>query len=195
MNINSSKTIDISTGDITEPVTVQELKDYLRLEGFIDDGESTSDSLSDFDYDDGLIADIITSARGIIEKRCGISCVPKTLKSLITNMCGNIEIPEGPVSSITSLTDSSGDAIAPGDYQIRGFFGDFPELEYPCQSNMVMIYEAGYGAAECPALPKGLKMDIRRLAGYMYLNRGDDAKIEAFSYQLAGKYSRKTWLE
>ncbi len=37
---------------ITEPLTVQEVKNYLRLEGFIDNSESIS---SDFDDDDVII--------------------------------------------------------------------------------------------------------------------------------------------
>lgn len=120
MNINYSKTIDVSdeSGSITEPVTVQEVKDYLRLEGFVDAGDSTSTDLSDFTYDDDLIEELITAVRERFEEICGISIVPKTLKSMITNVCGFIEIPYGPVSSITSLKDDDDNDL---DYTLSDF--------------------------------------------------------------------------
>jgi len=50
---------------ITEPLTVQEVKNYLRLEGFIDNSESIS---SDFDDDDVIIETLIRSARERMEE-------------------------------------------------------------------------------------------------------------------------------
>jgi hypothetical protein len=60
---------------LTEPVTVQEVKNYLRLEGFIDSSESIS---SEFNDDDVLIANLITSARERLEEFTGLSFIPKT---------------------------------------------------------------------------------------------------------------------
>ncbi len=70
---------------ITEPLTVQEVKNYLRLEGFIDNSESIS---SEFDDDDVIIEHLITSARERLEEYTGLSFIPKTWEIELTNLCG-----------------------------------------------------------------------------------------------------------
>src|SRR6187399_2539439 len=85
-----------------EPVTLQEVKDYLRLEGYVDDDESTSDDLSDFDFDDTLIEQMITAAREQMEKISASSIVNKTWQAVINNY-RKLELPKGPVQSIVSL--------------------------------------------------------------------------------------------
>lgn len=170
----------------TEPVTLQEVKDYLRLEGFIDTDESTADSLSDFDFDDNLIEDdIIPAARQMIEQVAGISMIPKTLEAVITNLCGMIEIPYGPVTSVTTLLDDAGTAILAANYNLVG--NTWKYLKDPCYKHLTITYEAGY-----VTLPKALKLDLLRLIAYMYENRGEDQAIEKFGFQLASKYSRNT---
>ena len=62
------KDITTESGLPEEPVTLQEMKDYLRLEGFVDEEESTTESLSDFTFDDTLINTMISAARQKIEK-------------------------------------------------------------------------------------------------------------------------------
>jgi hypothetical protein len=194
VNINWANVVDItdSSGAITEPVTLQEAKDYMRLTGFVDVGESPTTDLSDFSFDNDLIEDLITAAREQFEQGCGISLIPKTLEAVITNECGMIEIPFGPVSSITSLKDSDDEDIT--DYTIIGRLGGFVNLKSPKFSDMTMVYEAGYGNTDCPAVPKSIKTDMLRLIAYMYENRGDDAGIQRFFQQFAGKYNRNTWL-
>ena len=171
-----------------EPVTLQEVKDYLRLEGYIDDDESTSDSLSDFDFDDSLIEDIIIpGARQLMEKCTGLSLIPKTLRVTLYNSSGNMEIPFGPVRSIVSLYDSNEVELLDTFYTTNG--GAFLRLGYPKYKGMVMTYEAGY-----ITLPKSLKLEMLRLCAYMYENRGDDQSINKFAYQISGKYIRDGWL-
>jgi uncharacterized phiE125 gp8 family phage protein len=171
-----------------EPVTLQEVKDYLRLEGYIDDDESTSDSLSDFDFDDSLIEDIIIpGARQSMEKGTGLSLIPKTLRVTMYNSSGNMEIPFGPVRSIVSLYDSNSTEILDTVYTTNG--GAFLRLGYPKYKGMVLTYEAGY-----ITLPKALKLDLLRVIAYMYENRGDDPSIEKYISQISSKYIRDGWL-
>ena len=174
------------SGTITEPVTVQEMKDYLRLEGYIDDDESTSDDLSDFDFDDLLITDMIRAAREQIEKISASTIVPKTWEAVINNY-RKIELPRGPIQSIVSLTDVDGVAIT--DYTTIGVFGDRIFLKSPNQCEMTITYTAGYDV-----VPASLKIDIMRLVSYMYENRGDDASIQKFASALSGKYRREGWI-
>ena len=90
-----------------EPVTLQEMKDYLRLEGYIDTDESTSESLSDFDFDDNLLTDLIKASREQIEKISASSITLKTWQAVINNY-KKYELPMGPVQSIVSLINVDG---------------------------------------------------------------------------------------
>lgn len=193
MNINYHKVRDVTvySGAITEPVTVQEVKDYIRLAGFVDVNESPSTDLSDFSFDDVLIADIIQAVREGFEQELGVSLIPKSLKAVITNQCGMIEIPMGPVSDITSLKDSDGNTLT---YTIIGDEGDFPNLKDPCHENMVMEYEAGYGSTGCPDVPKAIKLDMLKACYWHYENRGEVANVGNFISSTSKRFMRKTWL-
>lgn len=189
----------VSVQDVTdesdignEPVTLQEVKDYLRLEGFVDVDASTADDLSDFDFDDDLIEDIIIpGARQLMEEKAGISLIPKTLEAILTNLCGMIEIPFGPVRSVTSLFDSETTEILAANYTVVG--NHWKYLKHPCYKHLKITYEAGYLAGVGQwKLPAALKLDLLRLCAYMYENRGDDPAIEKFSSQIISKYSRNT---
>jgi len=190
MNYNA----EISVNDVTdesgvyeEPVSIDEMKDYLRLEGYVDSDESTSDELSDFDFDDALIADLIKASREAIEEGARISIIPKTLEAVLTNLCGMIEIPCGPVGEIVSVLDEDGVEITSDNYKVIG--NKWKYLAYPCYAHLTLTYEAGYETC-----PKPIKIDIMRLCAYMYENRGEDASIQRYASQLAGKYSRGGWI-
>jgi uncharacterized phiE125 gp8 family phage protein len=190
MNYNaviSVEDITDESGVYEEPVSLDEMKDYLRLEGFIDLDESTTDDLSNFDFDDLLITELITAARGLFEETAGISMRRKTLEAVITNLCGMIEIPYGPIVSITSLIDYEGNEITSDNYRTVG--NTWKKLVYPCNKHMAITYEAGY-----VDLPKAMKIDLMRLVSYMYEHRGDDSAIQSFSSQLISKYSRNAWI-
>lgn len=187
--VHTVKDITDSSGDPIEPVSVDEVKSYMRLEGFQDVGESDS---TQFDDDDDLIEDLIVAARKKLEKLYGISLVNKTLRAVITNLAGDIEIPDGPVISITSLKDRDGSAIT--DFMVTGYteddneFNDFLTLESPCYEKMVMIYEAGYSE-----VPEGLKIEIMRYVTWLFTYRGDKERQEQYQFS-TGEYSRKSWL-
>ena len=186
MNYNAVISVEDVTdesGVFEEPVSLEEMKDYLRLEGYVDSDESTSDDLSEFDFDDRLLTDLIRASRELIEEKAGITIVPKTREAVITNLCGMIELPYGPVISITELLDSEGTEITDEFYKIIG--NKWKYLAYPCYCNMTITYEAGY-----EKLPRPIKIDIMRLTAYMYENRGDDPTVMAA--QLVKSYSRKT---
>lgn len=188
MNYNaiiSVQDVTDESGVFEEPVSVDEMKDYLRLEGYVDLDESTSDDLSNFDFDDMLIAELIKAGRQLMEEKAGISILPKTIEAVITNLCGMIELPYGPITSITTLLDCEGTEITSVSYRVIG--NNRRYLAYPCYANMTITYETGF-----ESLPKGIKIDLMRLVAYMYENRGDDPSIAAFASQLVKSYSRKT---
>jgi uncharacterized phiE125 gp8 family phage protein len=170
---------------ITEPLTVQEVKNYLRLEGFIDNSESIS---SDFDDDDVIIETLIRSARERMEEYTGLSLITKTWEIEFTNLCGNFDIPFGPVNTIIYLRDDEGDSISTDDFDIS-FNGRI--LKYPNYENMTMKYEAGYAN-----IPKGLKDALYKEVAYRYINRGDE-NVDGLSKEainIASIYKTANWI-
>jgi len=167
----------------TEPVTIQEVKDYLRLEGFIDDIESPS---SDYDDDDEIISDLITSARQRLEAFTGLSFIPKTYQIEICNLAGDFVIPYGPVTEILGVEDTSGTALT---YTTTI---NLSKLKTPVQDDIVIEYVCGYAV-----LPKGLKEAMMKEIAYRYTNRGDEvtAALCAQAINLASPFKEAgTWL-
>jgi uncharacterized phiE125 gp8 family phage protein len=174
-----------SESGLTEPLTVAEVKNYLRLEGFIDQSESIS---SDFNDDDALIAELIRSARERIEEFTGLSLIPKTWEIEFTNLAGNFEIPFGPVNTIINVKDDEGDSISTDDFEVS-LNGRL--LKNPKYENMTMLYEAGF-----INLPKGLKDAMYKEVAYRYTNRGDE-NVDGMSREamnLALRYKTVNWL-
>lgn len=177
---------------ITEPVTLEEMKNFMRLEGFENDNESGE---LDFDSDDALIQELITSAREGLERYCGRSIVPHTWKVLLTNQCGDIELPfsngidtnvSGPV--LDSIEDCNGDDIDEDNYKLRGT--SFMHLETPLQEKMTLVYSV------TPTVPKRLKQAIMRDVCFHYENRNDMPGLLApQALVLASSFKRvSTWL-
>jgi len=170
-----------------EPVSIDEMKDYLRLEGFVDEDEITTESLSNFDFDDILIADMIVAARKKMEKFLGVSLVFHTWKVLFTNLAGDIEFPYGPVQDLTSLAYKSGTAV--GDSSIYTYGYDFLHLEAPLGEKMTAIYDAGY--EECP---EAVALAIKQCVSYWYENR-ITGEVPSIAKATASPYKRAwTWL-
>jgi uncharacterized phiE125 gp8 family phage protein len=189
MNYNDIISIEDVTdesGVFEEPVSLDEMKDYLRLEGYTDNDESTSDDLSDFDFDDRLITDLIRAGREKFEGLTNTVLLPKTLEVVFTNLCGMIELP-GPFTELITLVDEDDTEILAANYKLIG--NKWKLLKSPCYKNMTATLTAGY-----TELPYGLKIDIMRLVAYMYENRGEDASINRFASQLAGRYARGGWI-
>lgn len=149
------------SGTITEPVTLQQAKDYLRLEGFQPDDDSPAD---EFDFDDALVTSEIIAARLWVEKYTGVHIVPKTLQVTLTNGVGMMAIP-GPVTGTITWKDKDGGSI-PAARLIGSLF---PKIESETCERQVLEYEAGYGT-DCPDWAKNA---IKAYVAWAYENRGD----------------------
>ena len=146
------------SGPVTEPATLQEVKDYMRLEGFnSDDSPGT-----EMDFDNELIEDLIIEARMWIEKITGIHLVPKRLQVTFCNGNGMIELP-GPVQGGITIT---------GDITTAEYVGtQFPKVK--TQGNeIVATYAAGYNYGTVPPWAKNA---IKAYVADHYEYRGDDA--------------------
>lgn len=186
-NVNNIlDTIDISneSGPVTEPVTLTEMKNYLRLEGFIDDNDSTS--VPAFDDDDSDIEDFITEARDTLEKELNVSIIEHTWRAIgVTNEAGMVQLWYGPVTALLSVVNSEGDTVDVDNTEIIG-----DHLSEPNYCNMTVEYTAGYST-----IPKAIINEIKRMVAYQYEHKGDEDGLEGYKYTSnVMKHSRKAWL-
>ena len=154
---------DLGSGVVTEPATLEEIKRYIRQQGFTADDDSGP---SEFDYDDQLLTDMITEARMWVEQYTRIHVIPKVLTVVLLNQAGGIRLP-GPVTSTVTLTDKEGEAIATDDYTLDG--GQFKSLRTCFDCQVTAEYEAGYETA-----PSWVKRAIMAYIAWHYENRGDE---------------------
>jgi uncharacterized phiE125 gp8 family phage protein len=194
-----------SAGSTTEPVSLEEMKSYMRISGFVDDNDSTA--IDEFTDDDLLIEELITSAREGIEKYTGLALIPKEMRVVLTNLAGMQELPWGPHGEVSEVlyendTEDTGDP----DYKNRlqteptviKFIGpEFKHLKCPRYCNMIIQYTCGYGTDGVSILPRRLKEAIMKECLYRYEHRGDelnDTGVCASAKRLAGPYRRLSWL-
>lgn len=169
---------DISneSGEVVEPVTLQEMKDYIRLEGFSSD-DSPGD---DFDFDDDLITDLITEGRVWVEDYTGVHLITKTIQVVLLNQAGMKELP-GPVTGPVVITEN-GETVDSDNYEIIG--SAFPKLVTTFSDKIVLEYDAGYNLVNCP---KGLRNAIKAYVAENYEHRGDEQPDKALTERAARK--------
>jgi hypothetical protein len=110
----------VPVGTITEPITLQKAKDYLRI--------------TDTSQDD-LITMMIKGARESIEKATGLSLIPVTVTAVINNEDGGIELPYPPVTT------------GPTGVKLVGL--DYPKL-VDITEEVTLTYSAGFAAGTIP---------------------------------------------
>lgn len=169
--------IDVSSGSgPSEPVTLEEMTDYLRLNGFVDTDDSTS--VSDFTDDNTLIEELITTARVWLENQLGISIIEHDWKAVgVTNEAGYIQLPFGPVTEINSILNSEGDTVDTDNITLIG-----DNLKYPNYVDMTVNYTAGF-----TSVPSPLVTEIKRIAAYLYEHRGDEDELKGYQISSAAK--------
>ncbi len=153
VKFNAVNDIQFTDGTVTEPVTLQQCKDWMKL------GTGATE--------DALITQLITTARLMCEQYLNISLISRTVTAVLNNSCGGIYFPYGPVNTITSITDFDGNVLmVDGDYKISGTM--FKQLLTPKENRLTCIYTAGY-----TTLPVEFKNAILQQVFYMYNNRGE----------------------
>lgn len=150
--------IKLITPPVSEPITLQETKDYLRV---------------DFTDDDALISMLITAARQFIEKLTRRSIAVATWEmSLDEFPQGEIIIPLPPLKTINSIAYIKGGTPQTFSYyevddysQPARLKGEWPETDNVL--NAVKInFDAGYDT-----VPEPLKQAMLLLISHWYENR------------------------
>lgn len=150
---------------ITEPVTLNEAKEFAKISG---------------SSEDAIITALITAAREICEKFTCVSMVQRTVTAWINNYNGGTYLPYGPIGTITNIYNVDGDPV---DYEVQG--SDYKQILSP-KIALKAVYTGG--AATCPEI---FKTAIKAQMLFMYENRGDSPEaMSPISMMLLKPYQR-----
>jgi uncharacterized phiE125 gp8 family phage protein len=150
VDYNSVLDVQFQDGEITEPVTLTEAKNFCKI---------------DISTDDDLINLLITAARKMCEAYTGVGFVEHQAVAVLNNSNGDIYIPYGPMIEIISVEDDAGRVLVLDlDYTIGG--NEFKRLRTPQANNITIDYITGY-----TTLPEALKTALLNQVYYLYDNR------------------------
>jgi uncharacterized phiE125 gp8 family phage protein len=162
--------LTVTSAPASEPVTVDEAKDHLRV---------------DITDDDTLIGNLITAAREYVELFTGRSFIQRTYRADLADFASAIRLPRGPVISIGSVAyydTSSPEALTTwaasnyylhNDIFIRRDGVSFPSVGSRAD-NVQITYTAGMldnASPRADATPKAICQAILLLVGGLYENR------------------------
>jgi uncharacterized phiE125 gp8 family phage protein len=154
-----NKVEDLILSPSTPAVTLAEIKSDLKI---------------DYTDEDTFITELITLCQSRVESYTGVSCGTRSVQAILNNHEGWMEIPYGPVQSITSAVDKEGnDLIATGELVTSGIA--FLKIECPRSTYINITYVAGYGGGTLTYTPLDLMKAIRLEVGYRFRFRGLEA--------------------
>ncbi|WP_020467878.1 head-tail connector protein [Zavarzinella formosa] len=201
------RTVTVVTNPASDPVTLAEAKAWLRID--------TTD-------EDALLAQLISAATDTAEQHTRRSLITRTLRLTLDQTCNDlyrdlgegvydlpstflygglprvIELPKGPVQSITSVTtfdpDNASAVYSPSNYTLNT---DGTRLSlnqdavWPGPLRPVgaceIVYTAGYG--DSSAIPPSIKTAILMLVAHLYESRGAcDGDMPAGCAAMLNKY-------
>lgn len=150
--------VELSTGAVTEPVTLQEAKDYARIDGFTEDA---------------LITSLIKMARIHCESYTGKSIVLKTVTIKSFTYPYMFQMPYGPLTNELNITKcvtiDENNVETPLNYQVNA--GLFPKISIlgGAQSyKFKLVYTTGF-----TSVPEDIKLAILMLVNTLYERRED----------------------
>jgi uncharacterized phiE125 gp8 family phage protein len=148
----------------SEPVTLEEAKNHLRV---------------DINDDDNLIDAIIQSARRLVEVRLKRALITQTLQLALDSFTNPIQLASPPLQSVVSITYRTGDGwqtLPSSSYEVLtgtpGYVVPTHGNSFPTAlgyESVRIVYQAGYGGPI--DVPAPLKQAILLLVGNFYDNR------------------------
>ena len=126
----------------------------------------------DFTDEDDYITELISLCQSHIEQFCGISCATRTMQAVLCNFEGGIEIPYGPVQSITSALDENGNDITTSIIT-NGI--SYKWIKCPNYQYINITYVAGY-TIDNP-IPSEIAKALRMEVGFRYRFRNQEEPI------------------
>jgi uncharacterized phiE125 gp8 family phage protein len=164
--------VQLSTGAVTEPVTLAEAKEYARIDGF---------------NEDTLITSLIKMARIHCESYIGKSIVLKTVTIDSFTFPYQFQMPYGPLTSELNIskcvTIDENNVETPLQYRVNA--GLFPKLFIlgGAQSyKFKLVYSAGF-----TTVPDDIKLAIKMMVNTLYERREDFSDLQAIESPLGVK--------
>lgn len=164
---------------MTEPVTLEEIKQYLRLDG---------------NEHDAILTALIIAARQYCEAYQNRSYITRTLEYIQDNWKFPMYLPNGPVQSVYSMTytDSGGQTYPFMDFiadvegenaRIALFYNaSVPTSPLQALAAIRIRYVAGYGDAS--QVPEPVKLAIKMFVAHRFENPEVDGIPQAVHYLL-----------
>ena len=157
--------IQVVAQPTTEPLTLSEVKNHLRIDG---------------NYDDALLYSCITSARMYFESMCEISIASQELLLALDSFDDIIYLPRGPVQSIEDISyadlqnnqeilDDWIEDLVSNPARITPAFGQ----SWPATAEVVNAVQVSYttGYTTPSMVPKLLKSGMLFYVAHLYENR------------------------
>jgi len=142
--------VKFNDGEIVEPVTLSEAKDFCKI---------------DISTDDAILTELITAAREMCEDFTNIGFVEHSIIAIVNNSNGDIELPYGPTIEVIQVKNADGDVLElDDDYTLSGNL--FKSLKTPKEDGIEITYLSGY-----QVLPKRLKTAVLNTIYYLWDNR------------------------
>ncbi|CAL1518200.1 hypothetical protein [Chitinophaga sp. MM2321] len=148
----SNKLLDktVITPPVEEPVTLEEMKTWASI---------------DYDEKNMTIQGMIVAAREMLEEKYDIGIAKKTIRAIVDNSCGGIEITGSPIGNVTGFDRDGGDV----ELSIIGVGNKF--IESPCACYLEIEYESGY---DLPDTPMALREAIKQQVLWMLEHLGEE---------------------
>ena len=157
--------IQVVAQPTTEPLTLSEVKNHLRIDG---------------NYDDALLGSFITSARMYFESQCEISIASQEILLALDYFDDIVYLPRGPVQSVEDISyaDSENNQQVMDDWiedlvsnpaRITPAFGQ----SWPATAEVVNAVQVSYttGYSTPSMVPKLLKSGMLFYVAHLYENR------------------------
>jgi hypothetical protein len=164
--------VQLSTGTVTEPITLAEAKEYARIDGF---------------SEDALITSLIKMARVHCESYMGKSIVLKTVTIDSFTFPYQFQMPYGPLTNEANIskcvTIDENNVETPLQYRVNA--GLFPKLFIlgGAQSyKFKLVYTAGF-----TTVPEDIKLAIKMMVNTLYERREDFSDLQAIESPLGVK--------
>lgn len=137
----------VNDAGVTEPVSLVDVKAYMKMED---------------DYDDALITVLIKAARRIVEQYTNTNCTSRAVTCTLNNDNGGTYLPYGPVYGAVTGTDADGNTV-----EVVTSGTKWKQLISP-RGIVTLSYTGGY-----PTCPDDFVDAIKAQVVFLYENRGD----------------------
>ena len=161
-----------------EPITLEQAKAFLRVDG---------------NGDDVLITSLISQVRELAETYLNMSIIETTV-SLLASPRQELILPFGPVQTVTSVKDVDDEDVS---YHWNGFYIKFDQGTVSVTGGNAMYVETiTTYTTGLPTISAGLELGLLEAMSWLYENRGDSSGFQMMLYrnQNLQVYRQTVWI-